>query len=260
MSPADRHDDLDREIRAHLDLEAEERMADGESTAAARSAARRAFGNVALIHEDAREVWIPPWFDHAGQDVRYAARRLRRSPAFALTAILILTAGIGLNLGFFQLLNVAVLRPLPVADLASLVRFDRVTRHFSSNGIPYPATQFIREHNDVLSAVLTSTGDDVVWGEDPNDRVGALYVSANWFRELGHNAAMGRVFDASLDERPDTPLLAVVSHEFWETRLHSEAVAGLYGPHQRPPGNAHRRGAPWLHRAATGRYRGVAAH
>ncbi len=226
MSPDDRHDDLGREIRAHLELEAEERMADGESSHAARSAARRAFGNVALVHEDARAVWIPTWFDHAGQDVRYAARRLRRSPAFALTAILILTAGIGLNLGFFQLLNVAVLRPLPVADLASLVRFDRITRHFSSNGIPYPATQFIREHNDVLSAVLTSTGDDVVWGEDPNDRVGALYVSANWFRELGHDAAMGRVFDASLDERPDTPLLAVVSHEFWETRLQSEAVAG----------------------------------
>ena len=155
----------------------------------------------------------------------HAARRLRRAPAFAFTAIGILTVGIALNLAFFQLLNVAALRPLPVADLDTLVRFDRVAKRFTSNGIPFPATQFIRDHNDVLSAVLTSHASDVVWGDDPNDRLDALYVSANWFTQLGFGAALGRVF-VEADERPDAEPVVVVSHDFWRTRLHGEPVTG----------------------------------
>ena len=222
----DRDDELRREIRTHLELEAEERMADGVPADEARDAAHRAFGNVARIREDARAVWVPPWIDHIGQDLRYAARRLKRAPAFALSAVLILIVGIGLNLAFFQLLNAVALRPLQVADLDTLVRFDRVTKQFSSNGIPYPATQFIRQHNGVLSAVLTSTASDVVWGDDPNDRLNALYVSANWFGELGYGAALGRVFGEAQDERSDDGPVIVVSHDFWRTRLASEPVVG----------------------------------
>jgi predicted permease len=226
MPPNRRDSDLQKEIQAHLELEAEERIADGESPDAARYTARRAFGNISLIREDARHVWIAPSLDHLFQDVRYAARRLRRAPGFALAAILILAFGIGLNLAFFHLLNVAALRPLPVADVDTLVRFDRITKRFSSNGIPYPATQFIRQHNAVLSAVLTSTSNDVVWDDDPNDRLEALYVSANWFTELGQSAAVGRVFSESIDESPGAAPVAIVSHEFWRTRLNGEAVAG----------------------------------
>jgi predicted permease len=226
MQSEKKDDDLEREIRAHLELEAEERVADGTSADEARYAARRAFGNVVRVREDARAVWIAPWAGQVQQDLRYAARRLRRAPAFALTAIVILIAGIGLNLAFFQLLNVAVLRPLPVADLDTLVRFDRITKQFSSNGVPFPATRFIRDHNDVLSAVLTSSASDVVWGEDANDRLNALYVSANWFAELGYGAALGRVFVEAVDQRPDADPVIVVSYEFWRTRLQSEPVTG----------------------------------
>jgi len=137
-------------------------------------------------------VWVAPWIDHVRQDLRYAARRLRRAPAFALTATAILTAGIALNLAFFQLLNVVALRPLPVADLATLVRFDRVAKRFSSNGIPFPATQFIRDHNDVLSAVLTSHAGDVVWGDDPTDR---LTVEPQFFPLLHIPILSGRNFE-----------------------------------------------------------------
>jgi putative ABC transport system permease protein len=121
--PANRDEDLNREIRSHLELEAEEHVADGMSPDEARHAARRSFGNVMRVREDARAVWIAPWIDHAFQDLRHAARSLRRAPAFAITAIGILTAGIAVNLAFFQLLNAAALAPLPVSDLDSLVRF-----------------------------------------------------------------------------------------------------------------------------------------
>jgi predicted permease len=186
----------------------------------------RAFGHITRVREDMRTVWLAAWFEHAGQDLRYAARRLRRAPVFACVTILILSAGIGLNLGFFQMINVVVLQPLRVADVSTLVRFDRITKQFSSNGFPYPATQFIRKHNDVLSAVLTSTASEVVWGDDLNDRVSTLYVSANWFTELGYHAAPGRVFSEAVDERPDAAPVVVISHEFWRTRFKGEAAAG----------------------------------
>ena len=219
-----RDDDLKREIRAHLELEAEERAADGMSPDEARRGPPRVRQRDAS-QRGARSVWVAPWIDHALQDLRHAARRLRRAPAFAFTAIGILTVGIALNLAFFQLLNVAALRPLPVADPDTLVRFDRVAKRFTSNGIPFPATQFVRDHNDVLSATLTSHAGDVVWGDDPNDRLDALYVSANWFTQLGFGAALGRVF-VDADERPDAAPVIVVSQDFWRTRLHGEAVIG----------------------------------
>ena len=154
-----RDDDLKREIHAHLELEAEERVVDGMSPDEARYAARRAFGSVMRVTEDARSVWIAPWIEHALQDLRHAARRLRRAPAFAITAIGILTAGIALNLAPFQLLNAAALRPLPVADLDTLVRFDRVAKRFRSNGIPFPA------RNDRGAGAHSASG--VRAGRDP---------------------------------------------------------------------------------------------
>lgn len=223
-----RDDDLAREIRAHLDLEVEERVARGASPEEARYAARRAFGSVTRIREDARAVWIPMWVEQGAQDLRYAVRTLTRTPSFTVTALLILTAGIGLNLALFQLLNVTALRPPAVAHPDTLVRFDRVAKTFRSNGMPYPATQFIRRHNDVLAAVLTWSGSasDVVWGDDTTDRLRAAYVSANWFSELGYGAALGRVFVEALDEEPDAPPVIIVSHDFWRTRLQSEPVIG----------------------------------
>ena len=86
--------------------------------------------------------------------------------------------------------------------------------------MPYPATQFIRVHNSVLSAVLTSSGGSVVLDDDETSRLSALYVSANWFQELGHGPALGRVFVESLDERADAPATVVISHTAWQTRFH----------------------------------------
>ena len=65
----------------------------------------------------------------------------------------------------FSSLNATLLRPLPIADPGTLVRFDRVAKFFRSNGVPYPATQFIRRHNSVLASVLTCHSSDVVLGQ-----------------------------------------------------------------------------------------------
>lgn len=64
-----------------------------------------------------------------------------------------------------------------------------------------------------------------MWADDPNDRVDALYVSANWFTELGYRAEVGRVF-VEADERAGAVPVVVVSHAFWRSRLNGEPVAG----------------------------------
>jgi hypothetical protein len=84
-SRAQREHDIEREIRNHLDLEAEESGPHG---------ARRAFGNVTLVKEDVRAAWGWPRLEELAQDVRISFRMLRRNPGFALTAVLVLALGL----------------------------------------------------------------------------------------------------------------------------------------------------------------------
>jgi predicted permease len=177
------------------------------------------FGNTLRLREEARDVWGWQWLDDAAQDLRYGLRTLRLSPGFALTAFLILSFGIGVNLTFFEIVNAALLRPLPVKDPAGLVHFFRMSETSTSSGVPYAATQFLRNHNDVLSAILTEAGQDAAWEDDAADRVRTSYVSANWFTELGYGAALGRVFSEDAEEKPDAAPVVVLSHAFWQARL-----------------------------------------
>src|SRR5690606_29825555 len=116
------------------------------------------FGNGLRLREESQDVWGWTWLDHAWQDFRFALRTLLRSPGFALTACAILSIGIGVNLTLFQLVYAMFLRPLPVADVGSLVSFYYHTQTESSRGssslVPYPVTQFIQS-SPALSAVLT---------------------------------------------------------------------------------------------------------
>ena len=132
-----RDDDVEREIRAHLELEADEREAEGLSRTEAEYAARRAFGNVVRVQEDVRAVWTAVWLDETRQDLRYALRTLRGNPGFALVAILTLALGIGVTTATFSVVTAVLLRPLPYPNAARIVHIiENVPANESMSGRP----------------------------------------------------------------------------------------------------------------------------
>src|SRR5271168_2911311 len=118
---------LDDELQFHLDQQVQENLARGLSPEEARYAALRAFGNPALLRDQARSSWSWNWLEKFLRDLRYAVRTLTRSPAFALTAILVMALGIGATTSLFTIVRAVLLKPLPFRDPDNLVM---VYEHF----------------------------------------------------------------------------------------------------------------------------------
>lgn len=159
---------------------------------------RNELGNLTLVAEDTRSAWHWNRLEAAMQDLRYSLRTLRKSPGFTVTAVVVLSLGIGLNLTLFQLINVLFLKPLPVRDLDSLVH---VTVPAGGDQLSYPAMQFLRSRNTVFSTVLidmrmSAPEHRLEWNGQPTVRKAFFYRrsclgTSIWPLEIGDIAASG---------------------------------------------------------------------
>ena len=208
--------DLADEIAAHLGERADELVAEGLSRDEALVRARREFGNVTAIEERGRDVWRWATIENLLADVRYGARQLRGSPAFALATILTLALGIGVNSAVFSVVDAVLLQPLPFPQPDRLVSVaPRDTR-----GSPHPAalcypTFFdFRRDNRIFESIASFRDDQITLTRrgTPLSLAGEI-VSSEFFHVLSVTMARGRGFVAS-DERAGTRV-AVLSYEIW---------------------------------------------
>jgi putative ABC transport system permease protein len=213
------NDDIEREIRTHLDLEAEERVADGMSETEARYAARRAFGSVMRTQEDVRAVWTWRWLDELVQDVRYALRALRKSPGFTTVAVLTLALGIGANTAIFSIVNAVILQPLGYPQPEQLqfltTRFGRGDGG-QSNVSPAEYWE-LTEINHAFSVVGAFViGEANLAARDRPRRATRATVNAELLEALAVQPEHGRWFRRE-ETRAGGPALVMLSFDLWQT-------------------------------------------
>jgi predicted permease len=219
-----RENDLERELRSHLELEAEEQQQSGLPPADARYAARRAFGNTALVKEEVRQVWGFIRLEQIAQDVRYAFRSMRKSPGFAVTAILSLALGIGANTAIFTVVNAVLLKPLPFPQPGRLVQIweSLPSRGYFNNVVnPFNFLDW-RERTrsfedmaavDGLTTNLTGRGDPLA--------LAGRQVSPQYFSILGIAPALGRAFTPE-EGQPGHDRVVILSYGLWQSRFGSD--------------------------------------
>jgi predicted permease len=217
---------LDEEIRTHLDLLTDQYVAAGMPPAEARQAARRSFGGVDRIKEVYRDQRGVPVLEVVGQDVRFAFRLLRRNPGFALTAILVLGAGIGVNNMLFTILNAHTLRGLPIPDSQRVLFFTTIDGRGSERGVSFPDYRDIAEGVRHYRGVAAFRPEPMAISGDGHaaERFDGAFVSANAFDLIGTQPIFGRGLSAS-DDTPGAAGVAVLGRSAWETRYGADPAA-----------------------------------
>ena len=212
--------EFDAEVRAHLEMARNERIAAGVDPETAHYAALKEFGNVTLTTEAARRVWTPWWLE-AGRDlssdVRYAIRALARQPAFALTVVGVLALGIGLNAAVFTMLKGIALTPLAgVAGSARLHVVHGETTTGRALKLSYPDYLDLRDHTQAFSGLFGSALANVTLGRGRGARpVSAELVTGNYFAVLGVRAQRGRTLLPSDEVAPGRHPVVVISDGLW---------------------------------------------
>jgi predicted permease len=226
--------EVDDELAFHFAMCVDDLVAEGMSPDAARAEAERRFGNVAEVRDrlarldrerlgDARRA---AWWSALGYDARYAARGLRRSPAFTLGVVLTLALGIGANAAVFTFIDRLLLRPLPhVADAGNLRRVN-VQMTFK-NGVTntrapmsYPEFMAIQagvKAFDRVAVFIYPAPIALGQGLDA-PRVKRSLVSASYFTTIGVVPALGRFFLAEDDARVSQPP-AVLGYGLWQRQF-----------------------------------------
>lgn len=218
---ARRDDDLEREIRQHLELEAEDRQADGLSPEEARLEALRAFGNLATTREDARAVWVPLWLQQAIQDLQYAWRVARRGPGFTVGAVLIFALGIGASTTIFGALEAIVLAPMPYPRPAELTQLTRThaARGLDRFSVSLPLYRDWRSRSSSFSGMAARRDGSVTLRSDLSGaprQLDASWITHDYLALFGVEPVLGRGILPENDVPGAAPVL-VLSHGLWRS-------------------------------------------
>src|SRR5262245_6732430 len=190
-------DALDVEVRFHIESRAAELQASGRARNDAITRARMEFGSIARLAEDCRAAWQFRWIEDLAGDLRYGLRCFRRSPGFALTAILSLALGIGANAAIFNAVHAAFWKPLPVSKAEELVTLS-ISNSAGRAMPPLACLRHLRSakiFEDV--SVMSADGLSLSY-DDRDERVMGEVVSLNYFDLLGVRSVVGQAFTSAV--------------------------------------------------------------
>src|SRR5467141_2102149 len=207
--------DLDQEVRSHLEMLIEENIRTGMPPHEAQRAARIELGGIEQVKEQVRDSRSGAFLDSLLQDLRFALRQMRRSPGFALTAVLILALGIAANVIVFGVLQALVLRQLDVPHA------DRVMTLQPKDGGPFvsnPEMRDVRDDNTMFSAIAAYEFQD--FGLEANGVTRPVWgcaVSGQYFEVVGIKPFLGRLLERADDDHPGASEAAVLSWSAWKS-------------------------------------------
>ena len=222
-------EEIDEEVRIHLEMEEKENRERGMSPEEARYAALRRFGNVTQAQEQSRETWAWQWLETLLQDVRYGLRQLHRNPGFTIVAVLTLALGIGATTAMFSVIDGIILKPLPYPHPEQLVAVRLTAPGMKVKELgTSPALYFIlRDQNRTFQDFGLYTGSSAdVTGQGEPERVADITVTYGLLPALGVTPMLGRPFRRSDDElgSPDTVML---TYDYWQRKFGGDrAVVG----------------------------------
>jgi macrolide transport system ATP-binding/permease protein len=215
-------DDLDEELRSHLEMSVELNLRKGMTPADARREALRSFGGVEQTKELYRDQRGLPMIDTTLQDLRFGLRMLRRSPGFSALAILCLTLGIGANAAVFSWIEGILFRPYPaVTHQEQLLALAGTARGESGHtAISWPDFADLQRNCTLFDAFFVSKimGTTLSIGDRAEVTTGSI-VSANYFDAIGVHPILGRGFEPGEDVGRNAHPVTVISYQLWKGRF-----------------------------------------
>lgn len=223
LRPSRVEHDIDRELAFHLAERVDQLQAEGLTPDEARRRAARQFGNVLVQSERTRDMDVSVALDARVRDVRYALRSLRRTPGFALTAVLTLALGIGANASVFSAIDAILLQPLPFPDGHQLVHLRQARPDSPAPQVAPVRLEDWHRLNDTFETMTGYYMEDVseTSGDVP-ERVRRASVAPRFLDVWRIAPALGRGFTEG-EHRQGSARAVLVSHRYWQRRLGGDA-------------------------------------
>ena len=219
--------EMEREMAFHLEMSTQRNIGRGMAPDVARRHARLSFGSADAMREEAREAYRARVVENVLNDIRFAFRGLRRSPSFAVTAILTVALGISASTAIFSVTDAVLFRPLPIPQAGDFTYLGWVWK--KGDEIPSLTSfqyEFVRDHNRTFAAVTTYRTDEASLGDKSSASVRGLRVASGFFPVLGFAPRLGRAFDAG-ELQEGGPSVVILGDAVWRTRFGADlAILG----------------------------------
>jgi hypothetical protein len=217
-------DDLEEEIRSHLEMEEQKNLESGMAPDEAHYAALREFGNVTLVQETCREMWGWNSLETLWQDIRFGLRMLAKNPGFTAVAMLTLALGIGANAAIFSAVNSVLIKPLPYPDSQRLVQVFESLPGFDRNSVSGGAFKDWHEQSSKFSYLAVYEENRLnLTGVGMPERISGLMVSSEFLSVLGVAPVVGRNFAGGEDAVGGNNRVIILTNALWQSRFGGDA-------------------------------------